>query len=165
MKRFWGQHFLPLELGAAILAFGVFLWISVCNPPALAFLRIPAGNRSELYDTVGSVVGALLGFVIAAVAIVLGYAQDERFKILRGSRHYEQLWKIFVSSARWLAAGTVTTVLALLYDRDSRPVPFLFYAFVVTNLVAAVRIARVVWALEKIVWIVVRRTESTTNHS
>jgi hypothetical protein len=51
-----------------------------------------AGQRGGLYTTLLTVEATLLGFIVAVLTIVLGYAQASRFEIVRRSRHWSTLF-------------------------------------------------------------------------
>lgn len=159
LRLFYGRNFLALELLIALGAAAVFVYLHRYSPYSAKIETVIAGNRGSIYATLASVFGALLGFVITALSIVLGYASDPRLKKLRESKYYPTLWKIFISTTRWLAIVTVVTIAALVFDRDIRPRPGFLYATVAASCISVARVGRVVWVVEKLVWLLVRRTE------
>lgn len=90
-----------------------------------------ANQRGGLYTTLLTVEGTLLGFVVAVLTIVLGYAQASRFEIVRRSPHWAALFGSYTRAMRWSAYATASFLIGLLADRDSSPHP------VVTALCAA----------------------------
>jgi uncharacterized membrane protein YbhN (UPF0104 family) len=98
-----------------------------------------------------------LGFVITAVSIVLGYAENDRLKIVRNSPYYGTLWEVFKSTMKWLAAATIVALLGLIFDRDNSPVPALLFLTVLASLIAALRVSRSIWVLENIIRIVTKQ--------
>jgi hypothetical protein len=101
--------------------------LGICALP-LAALAVPAvrdalpnavdGNRAGLYETVTSVSAAMLGFVIAALAILLGLGGGTRVTALVSSRLYGAILRLFTRAARLLAATTVVALGGILLDRD-----------------------------------------------
>lgn len=158
LRRAYGVYFLGIELFLAIAIAAVFSYIHASTHFGPHIDTLLNGNRQAIYATLASVFGALLGFVITALSIVLGYASDERMKRIRQSKHYATLWKIFISSTRWLALVTVVTITALVFDRDAHPRPWFLYVTVATTCIAIARVARVVWVIEQLVWMLVSRT-------
>ena len=80
--------------------------------------RYLANQRSGLYTTLLTVEATLLGFIVAILTIVLGYAQASRFEIVRESRHWKSLFGSYTRAMRWSAYATVS----FLTDRTaSRP--------------------------------------------
>lgn len=117
-------------------------------------------NRGAIYGTLASILGALLGFVVTTLAILLTFADSPRLSVLRQSRHYETLWKVFVSNIRTLGLATTAVLAALLVDRDSSPQHVLQVAVVWTLSLAILRVARAAWILEQFVMLVTKRRES-----
>jgi len=114
-------------------------------------------NRSGLYGVLTSLWGALLGFTITAVSIVLVFSQDPRLKLVRESAHYPTLWQVFMSAIRILGLATAAGLLALLFDRDppgGSPRIVFFYVVVFFSTLAILRLWRCVWVLDRVVRIV-----------
>jgi hypothetical protein len=154
---YWRQHFLGVELAIATIitvAFG--LWVRFAHGPRLVNELI-GGQRSVAYGTLATLDGALLGFVIATTAIVLGFAPGDRFEILRNSAHYQTLWRTFTSTIRVLGLATAVAILALLIDRDGKTSTLLMVLCAGTTLLAALRVWRSVWALEGTIKVVTRK--------
>jgi hypothetical protein len=152
--RWWKRHFLVAEFALALvvpLAFA--LWIERAHEPEV-INSVLAGNRGSLYGTLASVFGALLGFVITTLSIVIGFSGHERLQLLKKSEHYKTLWRVFTSATWALGAATVVPVTALLLDRDNAPARWLVYLVLWTTLLALLRVLRCVWVLEKIVAVV-----------
>jgi len=150
--RLWRLHFLGIESGVAAVASLILLaWVLKTNQLP-AFLQ---GNRGAFYGTVASIEGALLGFVIATVTIVMGFSSSPQFAIVRGSPHYQTLWLVFSSAIRALGIATAATLVALLLDRDTGHNVWAMMACLGSGIWAGLRVWRVVWVLEKSVSVVV----------
>src|SRR6266571_4104016 len=80
-----------------------------------------ANQRGDLYTTLLAVEATLLGFVIAVLTIVLGYAQSPRFEIVRNSPHWHALFGSYTRAMRWSAYATLSFLIGLLVDRDQDP--------------------------------------------
>ncbi len=153
----WRRHFLGAELGVGAAATAVFaIWVGRFEG-ALTMERLLKGQRSALYGSLAAIDGGLLGFIIATTAIVLGFAHDERFEVLRGSAHYPTVWRTFVSTIRFLGLATVAALAALLFDHDSRANRPAMVLCAGTTMLATLRVARSVWILEQVIRIVTRR--------
>src|SRR6185436_2455744 len=99
---FYGRHFLRFEAAAALLLTGLFASWANWYGGWESVEEILRGNRGAVYGAFASILGSLLGFVIAAVAIVLGYADSDRLTILRESRNWTTLWTVFMAGMRSL---------------------------------------------------------------
>lgn len=154
ISEWYGRHFLWVELLTAILGTCLILsWIWYAEK----FDEIDAtlsGNRGTLYGALVSLFGTLLGFSIATVSIILGLASESRLAIIRNSKHYKTLWKVFNSTNRWLGAATIAALFALVIDKDTAPSHLILSLNLLLFVVSVVRISRCVWVLEKVIDIV-----------
>jgi len=153
IRDWWEARFLGLEFGVAVLLTAVFVawyYTRAGTYQITAFLT----NRGDVYGALAGVSGALLGFVITAVSIVLGYAEHERLKTLVLSHSNHTLWDVFRSTVKSLAAATIAALLALIFDRQGSPMPLLLFLVLFTSLLAALRVARSIWVFEYIIRIV-----------
>lgn len=156
-KEYWGKHFLGLEGVCVLLAtLALIIWTD-SDRHSTDLNEFLLGSRASLYGVLATLWGALLGFVITSVSIVLTTSQDERLKIVRESTQYPTLWRVFMSTIRSLAAATIAAVLCLLIDRDppnGHPVHWAFYLAFGTSLLATARLARSIWVLQRVVTLV-----------
>lgn len=102
-----------------------------------------------------SLEGTLLGFVLAALTIVLGYSQSPRFAVIRQSRHWSVLFGIYLSGVRWTALATVFSLTALILDKDRSPNMISAELSAVSLVFSAVFITQVLWATEGVVKVVI----------
>lgn len=112
-------------------------------------------QRGGLYTTLLTVEVTLLGFIVAILAIVLGYAQASRFEIVRRSPHWASLFESYTRAMRWSALASVLFLVGLLADRDSSPHPLVTALCISGLLMSAVLLARMLWVTERVVWVVV----------
>jgi hypothetical protein len=159
--NWWRKNFLTVELGiATFVTAAVFLW-SKYGGGTQALSDIVHGNRSQIYGTLASIFGSLLGFVITALSVVLGLSSSERLNVLRASRYYQQLWDVFTSAIRVLGVSTILWLGALFFDRETAPKPLLLVACLGISFLATLRLARCVWVLERIVEALTLKVESS----
>ena len=154
LPQFWKHHFLRVEwLIALLLTAGFSVWFQRYGGAA-SVETVLEGNRATLYGTAASIFGSLLGFVITATSIVLGFSSFDRLAVVRGSEHYPTLWKTFSATTRALALATAIALVCLIWDRDSKPVSWLTVLLIFTVLLALFRIGRTIWVLEQIIALV-----------
>lgn len=154
--KFWKLNFHWLEpLIVACIAAAVATWLERSGRgwQVECLLR---GNRAPIYGALASVFGALLGFVLTAVSIILGFSALPQLALVRESKHYPTLYKAFILTTWVLGAACLSAILALIGDRDDRQWHLGFYAAAVTGLAASVCVVRSVWLLEQIVLIASR---------
>lgn len=151
VSRWWARNFLFAELCAVLLVTaGMVAWAE-CLQGTVEIDKVLSGNRSALYGTLASIFGSLLGFAITAASIVLGFSSSARLRVVRESKHFPTLWKVFSATIRALGLATIVSLVGLLADRDEVPVYFISYLLMFSFLLSCVRIARTVWVLENII--------------
>ena len=151
MFRWWNRHFLLYEFLLAVGCTLVLAVWAVHYHGQSVIEEILTGNRGAIYGTLASILGTLLGFVITALALLVSFANTETLSPLRVSKHYSTLWGTFTSGMHFLSIATVLGVVALIFDRDANPrliIQVLVFWAVFTS---ALRVARAVWILEKVV--------------
>jgi hypothetical protein len=114
-----------------------------------------ANQRSGLYTTLLTVGATLLGFIVAILTIVLGYAQASRFEIVRRSPHWKALFESYTRAMRWSAYATASFLTGLLADRDSAPHPGVTALCAASLLMSVTVLARMLWITERVVQVVI----------
>jgi hypothetical protein len=158
MWGFFGKRYLGIETSISVLiTAGFLLWVMAGSG------RLPVDHglatvRGPLYGTLAAVAGALLGFVIATVSILVGLesGESERMRFLRSSAAYGQIWTIFTSAIRWLAAATAVSLIALLLDHEQAILSedwllLLRACVLLVSLAATFRLGTALWVLERLV--------------
>jgi hypothetical protein len=152
-------HFLWAELGLSLaLAILFALWSERWGGKSIIDTTLD-GNRSAVYAALASIFGSLLGFVITAVSIVLGFSASEKLTVVRESKHYPTLWRVYIAAIRVLAFATIICVVALVLDRDKQIVHWVMYLAAFGCILATARVARCVWVLENIIALVSRPSQ------
>lgn len=155
-KTKWEANFLSAEFTLAMfMALFFSLW-SVYIDKGDFISKFFTGNRQYLYTALVALFGSLLGFSITAVSIVLGYAHNDKLAILRESERYDDLWKTFKSAIFVLALATITTLIGLIFDKDSAPINLILYINVFASILSFFRMARCIWILNAIIAIVTK---------
>lgn len=112
------------------------------------------GRRQDLYAVVVGVHATMLGFALATLTVVLGYAQSPRFQVLRDSRWFAALFSVFTHALRAFALALTVALLALLFDRDGRPEHLLTALVGGTTVTALASLVHLLSVLERVVRIV-----------
>ena len=154
LLRLRQKHFLGLEAVVASLpAVALLAWTLWLDGTSLfdAFLD---GNRINIYGTVATIAGTLLGFSLAAASFVMSLTSSPRLAVLRQSPHFPTLWKTFFQAVRFLGALVLTSLVCLTWDKDDAPNTWLLIPFVLFVGLSIIRMARVIWMLEQIIHLV-----------
>ena len=119
-------------------------------------LRTLNGNRAPVYTAIAGLFGTIFGFALTAMSIVLAFAESPRLIILRRSRHWTTLWRVFTRGIRVFLTVALTAIAGLIFDKEGLPNPLAAYVVITVALLGAAQVYRVVWAFEKLVFIMTR---------
>ena len=146
----WSANFLAYEFLSGIVppAF-VIIWSELFGGRADVD-RFVVGHGDLFYTVTAPIDAAMLGFILAAAAIIVTAASDERMTLLRESAHYSDLWACFRSAMRFLGVSTVATLMGLVLSNPTAA-RLVFFVVLVLSTLAVLRVARCIWALN---WIV-----------
>jgi hypothetical protein len=161
MRRFFRQHFLTIEL---LLALGVggalACWGEADQWRALD--PVMRRNGSAFYTATAAIIGSLLGFTISAITLLLAFSESPALALLASSKKYPELWKVFLSSIRWLGIGTAYSLATIMLDGEGPLRHWLFYGSVTVLLVCGARVARAIWVLENVTALVIGQRNSAS---
>lgn len=166
LPGWWRAHFLGVELSLVLLlTFCFVFWYLRLNgyDDLKPFLE---GNRTAIYSTLATIFGSLLGFVITATSIIIGFSASEKLAVVKGSKHYKTLWKVFSSTIKALSFAVVMAFLSLILDRDTKPCSILLFFTFFALFFALARLWRTIWVLESIIEIITLtpRNETSSNN-
>ena len=145
VRRFWDDHFefleflLPLVLA---LAFGSWIYWACGWHVVAPYME---GKRGAIYGTIAALLGSLLGFVIAAAAIVLGEA--DRLTFIREAGQLGNLFRVFRKSIVALGCGTISAVVALIIDGEEQAYRWVPTLVLFVTVLSIERVKRTVWIL------------------
>lgn len=106
--------------------------------------------RSSLYDSLSAATGALLGFVLAALAVLVALPSTERIEKLQAHRRWHLIPSAYFRAARALLAGLVLCLLGLPLDSADDPWVLYEVAAVVALALALARVVAAIVALDQI---------------
>lgn len=149
--QFYKRHFLGWELIISLILTGVFFVVVKYSVGICDLELYLSGIRGSLYGTLTALGGALLGFVITGLSVLLITGDNERMKALRTSDYYSQIFDIFFSTSKYLGVLVLVSLAGLILDRGANPIFFMNVLVVWSVLIVIFRIIRCIWVLEKIV--------------
>ena len=153
MPPSYGRHFLWYELFFSIVVM-VAAWFIVEKTVGQFGLDAFLGSsRQSLYGSTAEIAGALLGFVLAGIAIIMALPDTRILRKIRSTKAYSQVNTIFFSTLRYLAATTVLALIALFVDTADHSFVILFYFSTWGLLISSLRLARCFWVLGQLVTI------------
>jgi hypothetical protein len=137
------------ELIAVAGGFLLGCWANPHIEPLLAPLL--TDQKAEVFGAILGVQGALLGFVLAALSIILGFSQAPQLKPIRDSGHLPTLFEVYMAGIRAHALSTIVALLALLLSTQNPLTPLLAWLVTTTCILAFVRLFRTLWATKNVV--------------
>ena len=119
-------------------------------------------TRSTLYPAIVSAFGALFGFVITAMSIILTWT-DRAVPPTPVEGRLQATLACFRSAVRWLGLATIWSVFALLFDKDDNAFPFVWCGTLFMILIVCIRLVRCVWVLKHLIALIApERTQDPT---
>jgi hypothetical protein len=147
--QLWQDHFRWLEFGLTLVATAIMaLWLYRWDG-GVVLNELLADKRSNVYGALAALLGSLLGFVIAAVAIVIG--ETSRLNFIREAGQLGNLLAVFRMAIVALGVGTVAALIAMIADSESSPLRWTVVLVFFATLLSVFRIGRAIWVLDKIV--------------
>lgn len=149
----YDKYFLFMEFLLSIVLSLVILW--VINKYSLQdeVMNVLKGSRSALYGAIAGVAGSLLGFVITGLSILLVTGNSESMNALRSSKYYNQIFKVFLNTSKYLGLLVVLSLVSLIIDRDTAPLFELNMVVMWGVIIVTFRVLRCLWVLENIIGI------------
>ena len=159
--KLWKRHFLSVD---ALIAVGIAIALAIWY---LAFegevqvKELLQGNRISIYRTLATISGMLLGLSIASASFTLTAVSSPRLEVLRNSLHYLTLWRTLFQATWFLGALTLTALVCMIWDRDAAPTTWLVIPLVLFVCLSVFRLARAIWILEKVIWVVAKPAQDS----
>ncbi|HEY6731544.1 MAG TPA: hypothetical protein VI039_11015 [Solirubrobacterales bacterium] len=160
LRERWEANFLFWELAlGTLLTIGLAAWSELFGgaDEVGCFLH---EHGETLYMVLAPIDAAMLGFILAAAAIVVTAAPADRMALLRDSDHYDDLWAAFRSAMRYLGLATVTSIVGLIITSGTAS-RVVFIVTVGLTILAALRVARCIWAVNWVIRIFTGQSPET----
>lgn len=141
---------LTSDFALIVVLFSVASYVlskAVGNDQIFAAVHGSSEAASDVYKMMAGIWGGMLGFVIASMAIVIGFSASPRMKPVVESKVYRQLCSIFVDTFYWLLAAVVVCGASAVLSSVAHMNVYMAFAVAFVNLVCLARILRTVWAL------------------
>ena len=163
--KFWQRNFLGVD---ALIAFGLAVALAIWyfSFEGTDYVEeLLQGNRTNIYRTLASISGTLLGFSIASASFTLNAVSSPRLAVLRNSRHYPTLWRTLFHTTWFLGALTLVALICMIWDRDDAPTTWLVIPLALLVCLSVFRLARVIWILEQVIGIVTKPSRGSKSAS
>ncbi len=159
--RFAERHFELVDFGLVILASSAVFIAGHVIDHDVTLLDILKGNRAPVYGTLAALFGTMFGFAMTAISIILAFGQSPKLSILRNSRHWRTMWGIFTRGLRILISAAIVAVLALTFDKDSRPLVLVTYGTMFAVFLGFAKLCRIIWAFQNLIFVMTQPERQT----
>ncbi len=119
-----------------------------------ASLLSPQNNRTAVYETLATIAGSLLGFVITVLSIIIGYSTNVKFDFLKQTDHYKTLWAVLMKTIWALSLATGYMIIGLVFDHDNSTHDIILCISFFPIALAFFRLKTCMWVLEQVIQIV-----------
>jgi hypothetical protein len=145
-REAWAANFLWCEFALGLVAVAALIVWSEFFGGSSHLDHFLSDHGETLNIVLAPITAAMLGFILAATAIVVTATPAERMEILRESSHYPKLWATFRSALRYLGFATIAALIGLVVSGEvASRITFFFVAGF--SVLAALRTARCIWAM------------------
>ena len=149
----WNRYFLGAEFTVAAVVTAGLAYLVHHSRFACHVDSVIEVSHPFIYGALASVCGSLLGFNLAATSIVLAtvYSNSPGLSIVRKSKQYRTIWKVFFATTKALATATVLALAGLVVDRTGALSIPLLWSTVFAFLLSCLRVFRAGWVLKNII--------------
>ncbi len=125
---------------------------------------LPSASRTSLYITLAAVAGALLGFFITAISILLSLlaTPSPRLKLLFGDGRADFMVPTFFAAIRAAGLLTILSVILLLVDNRPQISSWWCAILLLVSVVICARTLRLIWLLRKLTKVASAEASKTT---
>lgn len=151
MKRKYRTHFLTIELIISFILIGLVALVVYCTIGVDVFNSSLNEIRDVMYGTLAALSGAMLGFVITGLSVLLTTNSTKQIDKLKRSKHYKTIFLIFFSTSKYLGFLLLFSLISLVLDKDSNPLIIMPLITLWAMIIVTFRVLRCLWVLEKII--------------
>jgi hypothetical protein len=145
---------MPFQFGVSIA--GCVVVAALRNIPVTerVLVQFISVEMKMLYPILISVFASLLGFILAAAAVIFAAVSSEKLDILRKSIQHKALWHIFNRTVRVLGIGTILCLLGLILNHTGVVSVIATYSTLFITVLSVLRIASCIWILEQVIGLI-----------
>lgn len=115
MKGLYKQKFIWTDL-LIVLLINAVIWGLVVLTKMDIESWYKESTITSLYSSLIGTWGALLGFIITALSILLGVKDNEFISALKGTQHFSNICYLYIDTSIWLGIATVFSIFALVFS-------------------------------------------------
>jgi hypothetical protein len=151
VRKLAGNLFLDHRVWTEVLVVGLLAGVFLLATGAGNFdTTLNSGMRANLYIALSAAAGSLLGFVLAALAVLVALPSTGRIEQLQAHPQWHRVPGAYFRASRALLAALIICLVGLALDSGDKPWVEYEVAAVVAISLALVRVAASVVALDQI---------------
>lgn len=152
LKNMYNKHFLSAELAISLIIW-FFLYLIIRNYLPTVFGTVIIGDIQYMCLYIFWIVAAAsLGFISSDLLIINILCKSNQLKLLRESKYYSSVFKIYWSTMRYLVLVIVVCILGLIFRE--RISILVFYFLLWSVIILPLRIWRCIWIFRNIAEII-----------
>jgi len=156
---FYKRHFMNVELLIVFIIAILILYLLFILLSPNGFDSWIISIKGSLYPVIATVSGALLGFVITGVSVIIAFSESDKLRLLRKpstKKTFKSLFDVYFRTIYYLAATTIISIFGIVIHQYST---FLFCILVISSFISLQGLYRCIWVLENLVQIIHKTDE------
>ena len=146
---FYKRNFMNIDMIIAIISVVVLYYMSITLLNSTSIEQWILTIKTSLYPVIATISGALLGFVITGVSIILlAFTPSNKLTSLKKSSQYKNIFNVYFRAIYYLAITTIISVFGLIITTYNT---FWFWILITSSTISLLGLYRCIWILEKIV--------------
>lgn len=157
MRDAYEAHFLCCDLIVSVILAVVLAYLYE-SFRAEGFLEAVASP--ELYGTIATIAGTLLGFVVTGLAVILSVGDSPALRVLRRSKRYPEVYSVFFGAGCCFAILMLLALTGMVLERSGPVAGWIPYMVTWGVLLCLFRLGRCFWVLH---WVVKLHVQGEQN--
>lgn len=149
---FYKRHFMDVELVIVIIIAVIILCLLPLILVPTTIDQWVGSIKTNLYPVVATISGALLGFVITGVSVIIAFSESDKLRLLKKAKKTSKsLFDVYFRTIYYLAATTIISILGIIINQYST---VWFCLLVILSFMSLQGLYRCIWILENLVQII-----------
>lgn len=148
--KFYRRHERSFGYAVPLIATAIFIVLVEWVWGEARYVSWLATDRGLVYSTLAAVAGAILGFVITAVTVMIAIIDRPRLQAISNSRPFPVLFLTWFEAIYVLGLTILASFIALLAETDQSPKPWLSFLVLALALVSASKVLRTIRLLKAV---------------
>lgn len=151
---YYKRNFLNVQLVIGTVSIFLILLVLTYLIPSTTINNWVLSIKENLYPVIASVSGALLGFVITGVSVIIVFTESDKLKLLRKTDTYKDVFKVYFRAIYYLALTTGISAIGIVIPKFDT---FCFYLLLWSLLISTLGLYNCIWVLENLVEVLTKK--------